>query len=277
MFDQKPGSAPGGQMGTEPEKNSPTPPPMPGGEVNKTEQVGGVEDIFSPIESENVSENKEMGSQAGPSQVAPPVPGASNDNIKVSSYKKTTKKGGSKILVFVLIFILVSAIGTAAWYYLMYLPSQNNVVDVVDQDNSVVNDNKNTNTTPVKNTNKNVNTNTVPVKNINTNINTNTTPVKNVNTNVNVNKNTNTNPVSTVDTDSDGLTDAQEAQLKTNPRLSDTDGDGLFDGEEYRIYKTSPTNPDTDGDGYKDGDEIKGGYNPNGPGKLEAPATPIIR
>ncbi len=71
-----------------------------------------------------------------------------------------------------------------------------------------------------------------------------------------------------LDTDGDGLTDAEEAQLGTNPQMVDTDNDGLTDREEVMIYKTNPLNPDTDGDSYLDGMEVKGGYNPNGPGKL---------
>ncbi len=38
----------------------------------------------------------------------------------------------------------------------------------------------------------------------------------------------------TVDTDGDGLTDAEERLLGTNPALVDTDGDGFSDGEEVR-------------------------------------------
>jgi len=70
------------------------------------------------------------------------------------------------------------------------------------------------------------------------------------------------------DKDHDGLSDAEEAKLGTNPNNVDTDGDGLFDREEVKVYKTDPLNPDTDGDGFSDGDEVKNGYNPNGPGKL---------
>ncbi len=47
----------------------------------------------------------------------------------------------------------------------------------------------------------------------------------------------------------------------------DSDGDGLSDADEAR-YGTDPDNPDTDGDGFNDGDEVRNGYNPNGPGKL---------
>jgi hypothetical protein len=71
-----------------------------------------------------------------------------------------------------------------------------------------------------------------------------------------------------IDTDSDGLTDAEEKQLGTNINSSDSDGDGLFDREEAKVYKTNPLDPDTDKDGYQDGAEVKGGYNPNGTGKL---------
>ncbi|MDL1892158.1 OmpA family protein [Sphingobacteriales bacterium CHB3] len=58
------------------------------------------------------------------------------------------------------------------------------------------------------------------------------------------------------DDDNDGLTNAQERMLGTDPDNPDTDGDGLKDGEEVRRYKTDPLNPDTDGDGLNDGDEV---------------------
>ncbi|MFH1426636.1 MAG: hypothetical protein ABIG66_04405 [Candidatus Kerfeldbacteria bacterium] len=53
---------------------------------------------------------------------------------------------------------------------------------------------------------------------------------------------TTANTDATLDTDGDGLTDAKEAELGTNPNINDTDGDG-----------------------YLDGDEVKNGYNPLGP------------
>lgn len=53
------------------------------------------------------------------------------------------------------------------------------------------------------------------------------------------------------DTDGDGLTNLQEMQLGTNPRLADTDGDGLNDGAEVAAG-TNPANADTDGDGLDD-------------------------
>ncbi|WP_020404759.1 OmpA family protein [Gracilimonas tropica] len=59
-----------------------------------------------------------------------------------------------------------------------------------------------------------------------------------------------------VDSDGDGLTDAQEAELGTDANSADSDGDGLTDAEEINEYETDPMNPDTDGDGLSDGDEV---------------------
>jgi len=78
---------------------------------------------------------------------------------------------------------------------------------------------------------------------------------------------------SLVDSDNDGLTDAEEKILGTNPNSADTDNDGLSDYAEVKIYHTNPLVADTDGDGYLDGAEVKAGYNPNGAGKLPGIAT----
>lgn len=93
------------------------------------------------------------------------------------------------------------------------------------------------------------------------------------------------------DTDGDGLSDAAEIGLRTDPNNPDTDGDGLWDGTERceiindidpticdssptvdldpsdGIYpylngewtNTDPLNPDSDGDLLEDGDEFAGG------------------
>lgn len=64
------------------------------------------------------------------------------------------------------------------------------------------------------------------------------------------------------DTDGDGLTDYEEVYIyHTDPRKVDTDGDGLTDLEEITI-KTDPNNPDTDGDGLSDGEELMQGTEP---------------
>ena len=56
-----------------------------------------------------------------------------------------------------------------------------------------------------------------------------------------------------VDTDGDGLTDADEEMFGTNPNLADTDRDGVNDAIEVRGGRTDARLPDSDGDGLCDG------------------------
>ncbi|WP_240360320.1 adventurous gliding motility protein AgmC [Pyxidicoccus caerfyrddinensis] len=58
-----------------------------------------------------------------------------------------------------------------------------------------------------------------------------------------------------VDTDGDGLTDAEEVTLGTDPNNPDTDGDGLTDGLEVNVGDTDPLDDDSDDDGVMDGTE----------------------
>lgn len=76
------------------------------------------------------------------------------------------------------------------------------------------------------------------------------------------------NATANIDSDNDGLTDAEEATLGTSSSATDSDADGLNDYDEVKVYHTNPLNPDTDGDSFKDGQEVTNGYDPNGPGKL---------
>lgn len=71
-----------------------------------------------------------------------------------------------------------------------------------------------------------------------------------------------------IDSDGDGLTNAEEIVAGTDISKPDTDGDLLGDREELMIYGTNPLLADTDGDTFSDGQEVRSGYNPNGPGKL---------
>ena len=59
----------------------------------------------------------------------------------------------------------------------------------------------------------------------------------------------------TVDSDGDGLTDAQEVELGTDASNLDTDEDGVQDGGEVHAG-TDPLSPDTDGDGFTDKEEL---------------------
>jgi hypothetical protein len=64
-----------------------------------------------------------------------------------------------------------------------------------------------------------------------------------------------------LDSDGDGLTDIEEADLGTDPNAADTDGDTLSDGDEVELG-TDPTLIDTDEDSYQDNWEITEGTDP---------------
>ena len=58
------------------------------------------------------------------------------------------------------------------------------------------------------------------------------------------------------DSDQDGLWDAEELLLGTDPTVQDTDGDGLTDGAELDLFNTDPLNADSDEDGVSDALEL---------------------
>jgi thiol-disulfide isomerase/thioredoxin len=58
------------------------------------------------------------------------------------------------------------------------------------------------------------------------------------------------------DPDGDGLTNSEEKEYQTNPKVADTDEDGLSDGDEIYVYGTNPIVADSDQDGLVDGDEV---------------------
>lgn len=63
------------------------------------------------------------------------------------------------------------------------------------------------------------------------------------------------------DADGDGLSNAEEAELGTNPESADSDGDGISDFEEVNGV-TDPLMADTDGDGFNDLAERTAGTDP---------------
>ena len=67
------------------------------------------------------------------------------------------------------------------------------------------------------------------------------------------------------DSDGDGLDDGAEVDVGTDPLAVDTDGDGLDDGAEVEDLGTDPLAVDTDGDGYPDGAEVDAGSDPADP------------
>ena len=85
------------------------------------------------------------------------------------------------------------------------------------------------------------------------------------------------------DGDRDGLSDAEELSLGTDPNDRDTDADGLDDGQENDIG-TDPLNYDSDGDSISDGDEVNAGTDPltsditstSSSGNLEVPASGAV-
>ena len=71
-----------------------------------------------------------------------------------------------------------------------------------------------------------------------------------------------TDPASN-DTDSDGISDGMEyVELHTDPKDNDTDGDSIPDGEELFVYFTDPREPDSDSDGLVDAKELEIGTSP---------------
>lgn len=71
-------------------------------------------------------------------------------------------------------------------------------------------------------------------------------------------------PTAPPDADGDGLTNAEELLLGTDPDSADSDGDTLTDGAEVLVHGTNPLSPDSDGDTLGDAAEIgTHGTNPN--------------
>ena len=76
--------------------------------------------------------------------------------------------------------------------------------------------------------------------------------------------------VELADADADGLADATEAAIGSDPAVTDTDGDGLLDGDEEILLNTSAVLADGDGDGFGDGLEVAAGSDP-----LSATSFPV--
>lgn len=75
------------------------------------------------------------------------------------------------------------------------------------------------------------------------------------------------------DDDGDGLTNAQEALLGTDPANADSDGDGVMDSVEI-VSDTEPVSVDTDGDGVSDDEEVASGSDPGDPNSVPTAGEP---
>jgi ELWxxDGT repeat protein len=76
------------------------------------------------------------------------------------------------------------------------------------------------------------------------------------------------------DADLDGLVDAAEDVLGTDPFDADSDGDGLEDGVEVNTHTTNPLLADTDGDFFSDDVELAFGSDPLDP--FDTPPGPEV-
>lgn len=202
------------------------------------------EDIFSGVDAAAPGGEPVKRPMVNPSPAVdnlPPAP-PSVPAVPLGNNKKIIKT--VIIILVILIVAAVAAIAGKMLYTKFYtVPS--------------VDDTLTANQPALINTNANINVNQPDLTaNLNANL-----PAANINEPAVVN-------APPLDSDADGLSDTREIQLGTDPYSPDTDKDGLFDRDEVEIYKTNPLNPDTDGDGYLDGAEVKGGYDPNGTGKL---------
>ncbi len=96
-----------------------------------------------------------------------------------------------------------------------------------------------------------------------TNVNTSNVNTTGVFPNANVNQNSNAS-VANVNV---GNTNVAATNTSTTGTSLDSDHDGLSDAQE-KLYGTDPLKADTDGDGYTDLTEIRSSYSPTGPGRL---------
>lgn len=147
-----------------------------------------------------------------------------------------------KIVVVLMVLIIISVLGGAAWYAYATFFASSSAPAAIDQNQQ-------------QNTQQQQNVNTAGTQNIGNN---------NVDTTGQINE----EPEVIIDTDKDGLTDAEEATYGTDPTKVDTDLDGLTDRDEVIVFKTDPNNPDSDGDTFIDGEEVRAGYDPKGEGRL---------
>ncbi len=237
-----------------------------------------VDDIFA--ETDKTQESAPASGSAAPR----PVGGAEIDTQRIGlaatdelSESAPEKKSQDKLFKIIIAIIAVAVLGLGG--YLVYSKFFNAPVDTTP----VATTTKKTNTPQATTSTANTAGSFVETAGTATTTESTTTPIiPGVNAPATTTEMVATTTPPLVDSDSDGLTDAEEKIAGTNINIIDTDNDGLSDYEEVKIYKTNPLSADTDGDSYLDGAEVKSGYNPNGTGKLSdaasaAKAAPTIK
>ena len=240
--------------------------------LNNSNQSGHqpVDDIFA--ETDNAADTPR---NQAPTEITAQRVGLTASGGMVSSSMHTESKSGGKgfkIAIIGMVVVILGLLGFLAYNkFFKVAPIDTSSVPVT-RTATTTNANQNTNNSPVA-TNNGVTSSSTFVENIpsvDTTTSEATSPIAAATTteiNTPVTTTTTAKNIS-VDSDSDGLTDEEELVAGTNINLIDTDNDGLSDYEEVKIYKTNPLVADTDGDGYSDGQEVRGGYNPNGSGKM---------
>lgn len=207
--------------------------------------------ILKPIESPQVTTPPYLPRE---SMQIPPQQNQSGISAAGDTLKEPTMSRG--IMTAIIIVVAILFIGGAGWWVYRYinLPDDTTIVPAITDEEVIPPQNTQTDTTPT------------PEPNLGINPDESDTVVSGTSS---------TQPVDdtilfgeSIDTDGDGLDDARERNLGTDPVKVDTDADELTDGDEVIIWSTNPLNPDTDGDSYLDGNEIKAGFSPKGPGKL---------
>ncbi|MFA6422590.1 MAG: hypothetical protein WCV92_04270 [Candidatus Buchananbacteria bacterium] len=234
--------------------------PKPNGpelNFNNPNQNGQVDDMFAQTDNPYGAPNFRGPGQM-PNRPLPP-------QVKI---KGDFGGGGVSVAIFVIPILIVAVIAlvvVAGWLVFKSLNKANLPADNQLQNNSSVNAGNNLNAVDQSNNATQNNQQEVVVP---TTTQTNTNIVQTSSTVPAVTTSATSVPTSTnistseKDSDGDGLSDAQESRLGTNPLKADTDNDGLTDYAEVTIYKSDPLNPDTDGDGFKDGSEVINGYDP---------------
>jgi Tfp pilus assembly protein PilX len=241
--------------------------------LNNSNQSGQqpVDDIFA--ETDNALNNNQ-GAQAPAEITAQRVGLTAAAGLSTESLRAEPKRSGSgfKIAIILMVVVILGLLGFLAYNkFFKAAPVDTSSVPVVRTSGATstatAQDNNATTATNTETTSSSTFVANIP--SIDTTASEAMSPTATTTTEINTEATT-TVPVvaAPVDSDSDGLTDAEEVIAGTNINLIDTDNDGLSDYEEVKIYKTNPLVADTDGDGYSDGQEVRGGYNPNGAGKM---------